>query len=121
MTRSSLNTSNRALRAALALLLLGAAGAAGAADKTFTCTPIDVGVFPASRVHVRCSPGDGNIQWFAIRDSDSGDANRVLSLASTAFVAKKKLTIWYDPADTSGGAWGCQVSDCRVIHGMRMF
>ncbi|HJU40221.1 MAG TPA: hypothetical protein VJ724_11660 [Tahibacter sp.] len=117
MTRIAL----RSARGLLAVALLVAAGGASAADKTFTCTPIDVGVFPATRVHVRCSPGDGNIQWFAVRDSDSGDANRVLSLVSTAFVAKKKLTIWYDPADTSGGAWGCQVGDCRVIHGVRMF
>lgn len=105
----------------LACALFGAAGGAFAAEKAFTCTPVDVGVFPATRVHVQCSPADGNIHWFALKDTDSGDANRVLSVLSTALAAKKKLTIWYDPADLSGGAFGCQTGDCRVIRGVVMF
>ena len=92
-----------------------------AATKTFTCHPSDVGVFPQKRIHVRCAPADGAIEWFALGIADAGDANRILSLVSTAYALKKSLTIWYDPADLSGGAIGCLTKDCRLIQGARMF
>ena len=100
---------------------IGIASVAFAAEKTFTCNPIDVGVFPKKRIHVRCEPGDGPIRWFALGVSDAAEANRVLSILSTAFVTKKQLTIWYDPADLSGGSIGCLTSDCRLIRGVRMY
>jgi hypothetical protein len=112
-------------------IVLAAAGAAAlasaspqttlAAQKSFTCNPIDVAEFPGHRVHVRCSPGDGAILYFALGLSHQEDASRVLSLAATAFAAKKKLTIWYDPSDLSGAAIGCLTSDCRLLQGIRMF
>lgn len=94
---------------------------ARAAEKTFTCNPVDVADFPGKRVHVRCSPGDGAISWFALGVSNEAEASRVLSVAATAFASKKQLTIWYDPADLSGGGLGCNNGDCRLIRGIRMF
>jgi hypothetical protein len=94
---------------------------ARAAEKSFTCNPIDVADFPGKRIHVRCSPGDGAISWFALGTSNEAEASRVLSIAATAFAAKKTLTIWYDPADLSGSSLGCLNSDCRKIRGIRMF
>jgi hypothetical protein len=120
-------TRDTLLRAATALGLLAAGlafvdvRAARAEDKTFTCNPIDVADFPGKRIHVRCSPGDGAISWFALGVSNESEANRVLSIAATAFAAKKQLTIWYDASDLSGGSLGCQNADCRMIHGIRMF
>lgn len=113
------------MRAATVLaLLIGAlngSNIARAAEKTFTCNPVDVADFPGKRIHVRCSPGDGAISWFALGVSNEAEASRVLSIAATAFAAKKQLTIWYDPADLSGGNLGCNNNDCRMIRGIRMF
>ena len=118
-------TKLRLVRTAIALALLAGGltvtHIAWAADKTFTCNPVDVADFPGKRVHVQCSPGDGAISFFALGVSNEAEANRVLSIAATAFAAKKQLTIWYDPADLSGGSLGCNNSDCRMIHGIRMF
>lgn len=87
----------------------------------FTCNPVDVATFPGKRIHVRCSPGSGAIQWFALGVSNEGEANRMLSILSTAFALQKKLTIWYSPNDTSGANIGCNPNDCRLIEGARMF
>jgi hypothetical protein len=94
---------------------------ASAAEKSFSCTPVDVAAFPKSRVHVRCSPGDGAIAFFALGLTNQDDANRVLSVAATALAAKKKLLIFYDPNDLSGSNIGCLTSDCRLIRGIQMF
>jgi hypothetical protein len=91
-----------------------------AAPKTFTCNPVDVSVF-ANRIHVRCSPGDGSILFFALGTTNTGHTNRTLSMLSTAFIAQKKLAILYDPADVSGANVGCQTKDCRLIIGVTVF
>jgi endo-1,4-beta-D-glucanase Y len=91
-----------------------------AAQKVFNCNPDGVAMFPTSRIHVRCSPGDGSILFFALGVSNSAEANRVLSIISTALVTKRKLQIWYDPADVSGASIGCQTNDCRLILGVQM-
>ena len=90
------------------------------AQKTFTCNPVDVAVF-SNRIHVRCSPGDGSIQFFALGTSNTGHTNRTLSMLSTAFIAQKKLAILYDPADVSGASIGCQTKDCRLMIGVTVF
>lgn len=91
-----------------------------AANKFFTCTPVDVAALP-KRIHVKCSPGDGPILWFALGVTDDGDANRMLSIISTAFVTKKKLSILYDPDDLDGAKIGCETNSCRLIRGAIMF
>jgi hypothetical protein len=88
---------------------------------SLTCTPEDGGVFPGKRIHVQCTKGDGDIKWFALGVSNDGDANRMLSILSTAFALQKKLTIWYEPGDTSGSSIGCKANDCRLIEGARIF
>jgi hypothetical protein len=107
--------------AGLGALTAASTGPARAAEKTFTCTPVNVAVFPKSRVHVRCSPGDGAIEYFALGLSSQDDANRALSIAATALTAKRNLIIWYDPSDLSGAGIGCLNANCRLIGGIEIF
>jgi hypothetical protein len=109
------------LAAGLGVLMSASTQTALAAEKSFTCTPADVAAYPKVRVHVRCNPGDGAITYFALGVSSQEDANRVVSLAATAFATKKSLTIWYDPADLSGANIGCLTANCRLILGIAMF
>jgi hypothetical protein len=83
----------------------------------FTCTAAEVAVFPGSRIHVRCDPGDGAINYFALGVGNP-DTSRVLSLATTAVAARRPLVILYDPNDLSGGAVGCLNINCRLIQGI---
>ncbi len=109
----------RAIRilSVLCFLIL-AAGTAGAATVWVDCTPANVATF-ASRVHVMCTASfGGGIQYFAVASSDTAYANRFMSLASSALVAGRTVGIFYDPADTSGSAWGCQANDCRRAQGI---
>jgi hypothetical protein len=80
----------------------------------FACTAQEVAVFPGSRIHVLCNPGDGAIAFFALSVGNP-DASRVLSLAETAVAARRPLGITYDPGDLSGAAIGCLNSNCRLI------
>ncbi len=109
----------------IAALLAGGApsqASAQAAPQTaptdrFTCTPVGVSAF-TSRVAVRCSAAaPGGIWYFAVSTADSGSASRFLSIFTTAKVTGKNVDIYYTPSDTSGNAWGCNASDCRVIWG----
>ncbi len=109
------------LLAVAGLLNTALLSASWAAPKFFTCVPIDVSVYVKSRVHVRCGPGDGAIQYFAISVSDQNEANRVLSLVSTAYAMQKRINILYEPTDLSGASFGCGIADCRIIMGLAMF
>jgi hypothetical protein len=80
----------------------------------FTCTAAEVGVWVGSRIHVRCNPGDGAINFFALSVGNP-DTNHVLSLATTAVAARRPFVILYDPNDLSGAAIGCLTSNCRLI------
>ena len=118
--RDMLNRTGRTL-AVGAMINVALATMAWAAPKVFTCVPIDVSVYVKQRVHVRCGPGDGAIQYFALGVSDQNEANRILSIVSTAFATQKRLNILYDPADLSGAPLGCVNADCRLIQGVAMF
>jgi hypothetical protein len=107
--------------AGLVALTAASTGSARAAQKIFTCTPVNVAAFPKSRIHVRCAPGDGAIEYFALGLSNQDDANRALSIAATAFAAKKNLIIWYESSDLSGAGFGCSNAVCRVIIGIEIF
>jgi hypothetical protein len=80
----------------------------------FVCTAQEAAVFPGSRIHVLCNPGDGAIAFFALSVANP-DTSRVLSLAATAVAARRPLGITYDPSDLSGAAIGCLNSNCRLI------
>ena len=107
--------------ALVSAVLVALTQTAHAAQKTFSCTPVEVATFPKSRIDLQCSPGDGAISYFALGLSSQEDANRVLSLAATALTTKRKLLIFYDPNDQSGANIGCQTKDCRLILGLRLF
>jgi len=86
----------------------------------FQCTPIRVAAF-TNRVHIRCSAATpGGISYFAVSSSDSGTASRFLSIFTTAKVTGKDVLIYYNASDTSGNAWGCNASDCRVAQGAEL-
>jgi hypothetical protein len=74
------------------------------AQNFFMCSAQEVAVFPGSRIHVKCNPGDGpdrQIAYFAFNVINM-DASRVLSLIETAVVAKLPLQIQYDQNDLQG-------------------
>jgi hypothetical protein len=105
--------------AILAVVLLGSSTPTQASEPTdyFTCTPLGVAAF-TSRVHVRCSAAaPGGIVYFAVSTADSASSSRFLSVFTTAKVMGKNLGIYYTASDTSGNAWGCNASDCRIAWG----
>jgi hypothetical protein len=108
-------------RLILAGAVLGACAliASPAPAKDFTCTAQGAGVYPGSRIHVRCNPGDGAIAYFGLSIANA-DASRVLSVITTAVAARRPLVIQYDPNDLSGAAFGCLTSNCRAIQGMEL-
>lgn len=84
------------------------------------CVPVLTGTF-ANRIHVKCASSvSGGIVWFAVDSSKPDYANRFMSIVNTALVAGRTLTIYFDPADTSGAAFGCAVADCRKAIGINM-
>jgi hypothetical protein len=117
MSGQQLNTIRRA-RLALVGSIVGAcalmASAAPASAKLFKCVAHAVAVIPESRIHLRCSPGDGAIQFFAFSITHP-DSSRVLSLAATAVAARRAINVNYDENDLSGSAIGCVNSNCRLI------
>ena len=83
----------------------------------YRCTPANVTAY-TSRIHVKCTVANAGIQYFAYPARDTANASRFLSLLTSAAVAGKQVDLLYDPADTSGAAFGCGVSDCRTISGV---
>ena len=79
-----------------------------------TCNPENVATY-RTRVHIKCAVADNGIQYFAAPTSNSKHAARVLSLLLTAQAAGKQVSVLYDPADSSGTAYGCLESNCRPI------
>jgi hypothetical protein len=90
---------------------------AKAAETWVSCTPVRVVTYQG-RVHVQCAAPINGVVYFAVSTQDSAFAARVLSVIATAQVARRTLSILYDPADLSGAAIGCQNTDCRLIRGV---
>lgn len=92
---------------------LAIAEKAAAAETWTDCVPMGVATF-SNRVHVRCSAAvGGGILYFAMQTTDSAAAARFVSVASSALIAGRTLKIQYDPADLTGGTFGCATGDCR--------
>ena len=84
------------------------------------CVPVLVGTF-SNRIHVKCAASvSGGIVWFAVDNTNTAFANRFMSLASTALISCRTLSVNYETSDTSGTAFGCGATDCRKISGMNM-
>ncbi|MBM4187982.1 MAG: hypothetical protein FJ206_11810 [Gemmatimonadetes bacterium] len=83
------------------------------------CRPDEVASL-SSRIHVHCTTGRNGVVYFALGVQRSAAekefAHRAMSLASGALVSGRSLSIRFDPNDQSGGAIGCLVTDCRLIH-----
>jgi hypothetical protein len=92
--------------------------AATARSETFfTCHPIEVASW-GERVHVRCSPGNGPISYFAVNTSNPGATQRFTDIVTAALINNASLSIQYDAADTSGPAYGCLLANCRPARGV---
>jgi hypothetical protein len=82
------------------------------------CQPVEVASLQR-RIHVLCSTGRNGIVYFALGTNRTADetafAVRALSIANTALVSGRQLSIRFDPNDTSGTAIGCLAQDCRLI------
>jgi hypothetical protein len=83
------------------------------------CQPVEVATLE-NRIHVRCAAATpGGITFFAIGTKRNADetafALRSLSLASTAMVSGRGLSIRFDAGSTAGAQIGCLASDCRLI------
>ena len=90
-------------------------GTAAFADQLSACKPAETAVF-SNRIHVRCeTPVDGRFSYFAIATAEPHEANRLLALMVGAELGDKYLLVSFDPADTSGAAFGCAVETCRNI------
>lgn len=86
---------------------------------TSICTPVAVGNF-INRIHVRCSVAVSGILYFAVATSNANNAARSLALLSVALASGHDVRIYYDPADLSGAAIGCQTNDCRLADYVEM-
>ncbi len=84
-----------------------------------TCTPNNVAAY-SNRIHVLCNESYSGIHYFAYPTTNAAAAARYLSLLTSAKVAGHTLRILYDPADTSGPAYGCAASDCRPIQAVAL-
>jgi hypothetical protein len=102
----------RMMGVALACSVLG--GSAQAAETWTACVPVDVAAFQ-SRIHVRCASSVGGISFFAASTQDAAHAARLLAVLTAAQIAGRTLNVLFEPADQSGAAIGCSVSDCRLI------
>lgn len=92
---------------------------ADAVQDTTICSPVNVGVF-SNRVHVRCTTAVNGIIYFAVATSDANAAARALAAFQTAIAAGHDVRIYFDPADTSGAAFGCAAVDCRRATGIEL-
>jgi len=80
----------------------------------YTLTPDNVAVF-SNRIHVKATSDDDGILYWAVPTTDSRFANRMLSLLLTAKASGKRVSVKYNPSDTSGTSFGCLAGDCRTI------
>jgi hypothetical protein len=83
------------------------------------CTPWAVAEFP-NRIHVLCTTAVSGIAYFAVATSNANRAAHALALFSMAMATGRDLRIYYDPANTSGTAVGCQASNCRLADGVEV-
>jgi hypothetical protein len=89
-------------------------GRAEAAENWTACVPVEVATYQG-RIHVRCASAVGGINFFAASTQDTAYAARLMAVLVAAQVAGRTVNILYDPADQSGAAIGCAVTDCRLI------
>lgn len=98
--------------------LAWAAGFPAQAQDVFSCKLRDVTVFN-NRIHVRCTTAPATmtaLYFYALPTaSNTTQANRLLTLGSTALVANRKFIAHYGAGDTSGVEFGCQANDCRRL------
>ncbi len=86
----------------------------------FSCAIAEIAIW-RDRIHVRCDPGDGTINYFAA-PADSNNmvtTNRYLIIFNTAYAVSKPVRIFYS-LDTSDNPPNCNPVNCRLITGVML-
>jgi hypothetical protein len=97
----------------LAAVVIGTVMPASAHAAIFDCSPVEVGEFAGSRIHVECAnPNSGGIRFIAI-NSTSSAAQRFVSMATSALLAGKIFRVDI-PSTSTTNVSGCGASDCRT-------
>ena len=101
------------------LAVFACASAADAQLVVHSCQPTEVASLE-NRIHVRCANATaGGITFFSLGTKRNADetafAVRALSIASTALVSGRGLSIRFEASSTAGAQFGCLASDCRLI------
>jgi hypothetical protein len=76
----------------------------------------------APRTAIFCPKGSSasGVSWFSFRDSDNPTVAQLIALEHQAYFQEAAtqschLHILTNLLDTSGAAWGCGASNCRII------
>jgi hypothetical protein len=114
--------------AAICAAFLASPRPARASYETWDCVVSQVQLVVTSatgapRVAVQCQASTGGgISWFAFRISDGPElAKMILGMLGTAKAAGRTVRVGYESTDVSGGAWGCQTNDCRILKKLEMY
>jgi hypothetical protein len=110
----------------VAILIASAAVPAYATDTAVTCNSptgtINTGQDGTSpRFTITCTGGSsaGNVTFFAYKFATKGDLTEILEHTLSSFVLAnglgKTIDLSSNLADTSGNAWGCSSSNCRIL------
>jgi hypothetical protein len=95
---------------------------AQAADTTVTCNGPVVemntgqdGTPPRFTIHCTTGSSAGNITFFAYKIATSGVIAEMLLATFNGLVGSPSILLSSNLSDTSGAAWGCAASNCRII------
>ena len=110
-------------RAILVICVVASAALArpAAAEVFLSCNIQAVGTWE-NRVHILCDQpySSTTVQYFATPTSNREMASRMQAIALVAQVTGASARIYFDLADTSGTAFGCNASNCRKLQGIEI-
>jgi hypothetical protein len=95
--------------------------ALNAPNANFYCASVNNVAAFDNRVHLRCSPADGSIAYFAYATDPSNiaTANQILAVANTAFALGEGVWVYYYSSSDYNPP-GCNIGDCRGLYGVSM-
>lgn len=95
--------------------------APNAPNASFYCTSVNSVAAFDNRVHLRCSPANGSIAYFAYATDPSNvtTANQILAVANTAFSLGEGVWVYYYSSSDYNPP-GCNIGDCRGLYGVSM-
>ena len=95
--------------------------APNAPNVSFYCASVNNVAAFDNRVHLRCSPANGSIAYFAYATDPShvATANQILAVANTAYALGDGVWVYYY-SNSDLNPPGCYSSDCRGLYGVSM-